>query len=75
MARALKFGLSVSWPIIAIMLGQTWQVSKWVNQIETSVLDYKKEMEEIRAENAEIRAQNEIRLARVENVLFFKQVK
>lgn len=68
MARALKFGLSVSWPVIAAMMGQTWMVSKWVNQMETSVTMAQKEM-------SEIRAQNEMRLSRVENVLFFKQAK
>lgn len=75
MARALKFGLSVSWPILATMFGQTWVASRWVNQMENSDIMVRKEMEEIRAQNAEIRAQNELRLSRVENVLFFKQEK
>lgn len=66
MARAFKFGLSVSWPILVTMIGQTWVASRWVNQMENSVTSVQKEM-------AEIRDLNETRLARVENVLFFNK--
>lgn len=65
MARAVKFGLSISWPIIAAMFAQTWMASKWVSQIETAIVGIERQMQAFEK-------QSDARLTRLENI-YFKQ--
>lgn len=65
MARHLKLGLAVAWPILIMMLAQTWAASRWVSKVEGA-------LESVERQMAERKVQTDRRLERIENDLYFK---
>ena len=63
MARSFRFGLAISWPIIAGMFVQTWLASRWVAQIDSAIGNIQYQMQAVERSS-------DARLTRLENIYF-----